>query len=332
MEVNLSQIKPALLVTGVTGGLARQLVVRLRRRYTVIGVDTRTPTRKLVGVDHFYRFRYTQNGFENIFRNHQIDKIIHLGRISHTGLQSGSDLVERFNQNIVGSKKLLNLGIKYGVKQVIILSSFHVYGAVPDNPIFLKEDSHLRASVNFPEIRDLVELDTNSHIWMYEHKDKVKTLILRPTNIVGPLMYNAITRYFRGPLTPTLMGYDPIIQAVHERDMSRLLELAIETELQGIYNVASDETVPLKRAIELSGSTSLPLPYTLVMGAAKTLRAIWKGIPPHLIDFFRFPCVIDGGKLLRDLPEFEFKYSTEEALRTIDSRPRAPANFLSSSY
>jgi UDP-glucose 4-epimerase len=310
--------RETILITGITGGLARQVVVRLRRRFRIIGVDNRRPKRKLVGVEHFYRIRYTQSSFENIFRSHPIKKVLHLGRLLQGELQDhGVTTYGQMHQNTVGTEKLLALADKYDLNQAIILSTYHVYGALPDNPIFMNEDWNLRASLNFPDLRDVVEMDYAAHIWKWKHRNKIKTAILRPTNIVGPLMKNTFTRYLKGPLSPTIMGFNPMIQTIHEKDMSSIIVGVLEAGLHGTYNVAPKEVISLKEALEIAGSKAVPLPLPVLFGVTQQLGSLWQSIPKHLLEFLQYPCIIDGSKLLKKLDHFKFRYTIREALDSL---------------
>lgn len=85
-----------------------------------------------------------------IFRRHKPRVLIHMGRIRRSDVQSKS---YRFNQNVLGTKHMLELALKHETKRVVVLSTFHVYGAHQHNSIGLKEDSPLRASQFFPSSR-----------------------------------------------------------------------------------------------------------------------------------------------------------------------------------
>ena len=56
------------------------------------------------------------------------------------------DRFSRYNANVLGTQKLLDLCLKYHVGQVLILSTFFVYGATAYNPAPLDETAPLKAS------------------------------------------------------------------------------------------------------------------------------------------------------------------------------------------
>ena len=67
-----------------------------------------------------------------------------------------------------------------------------------------------------PEMRDLVEVDMYAQSFMWKHPE-IETVILRPVNIVGPTVRNAPSNYLRLERPLTVMGFDPMLQVIHER-------------------------------------------------------------------------------------------------------------------
>jgi len=133
-----------------------------------------------------YFVHITKRGFEDIFREHDIDGVIHLGRMS----TDESNRFSRYNANVLGTQKLLDLCIKYNVGQVLILSTFFVYGANAYNPAPLDENAPLKASELTKNLVDTVELENLAHIYMWKHPE-LNITILRPCNIVGPGVRNS---------------------------------------------------------------------------------------------------------------------------------------------
>ena len=105
-----------------------------------------------------------------------------------------------------------------------MLSSANVYGRAPDNSNFLPEETPLMAGERFSEMRDLVELDMYAQSFVWKHPE-LETVILRPVNIVGPTVRNA-SNFLRIERPLTVMGFDPMLQIIHEQDVCRALALA----------------------------------------------------------------------------------------------------------
>lgn len=79
----------------------------------------------------------------------------------------------------MGTNRILDLCERSGVAKVIILSTFHVYGALSDNSIFLGEDAPLRASIRHPELRDVIEMDQICTNWMWKNQKSISTVVLK---------------------------------------------------------------------------------------------------------------------------------------------------------
>ncbi|HBP19761.1 MAG TPA: NAD-dependent epimerase, partial [Planctomycetes bacterium] len=155
-----------ILVTGAAGSLARIVTEMLAPQDEIVGADVRPlpPGRPFEG--EFYCVRYTQRRMAEVFRRHKPEVVVHLGRIRGTESLSTS---YRYNQNVLGTRNLFDLALKHGAKRVVVLSTFHVYGAHQHNHVGLTEDAPLRASQIFPQLADAVELDhtATSYLWRY---------------------------------------------------------------------------------------------------------------------------------------------------------------------
>ena len=133
---------------------------------------------------------------------------------------------------MLGTHKILDLCVRHGVRKVVVLSSANVYGPRPDNSNFLPEETPLMAADRFSEMRDLIELDMYAQSFMWKHPE-LETVILRPVNIVGPTVRNAPSNYLRIERPLTVMGFDPMVQLIHEEDVCRALALALKPGLRG---------------------------------------------------------------------------------------------------
>jgi len=206
-----------ILIIGIAGGLAQiaaRLIIKKYPKQKIIGIDNRdiSALEPIENVE-FKRMKYSRNKFETLFRNDRFSHVYHLGRMTHVNTSGGNDPEKRFQLHVIGTKTILDLCLKFEVCKIILLSSFHVYGAMGDNPVFIKEDFTLRASLNFPELRDLVEMDHLATNWMWKHQSQIEMLVLRPCNIVGSQIRNAITKYLTSPYTPYPIDYKPMFQS-----------------------------------------------------------------------------------------------------------------------
>lgn len=308
-----------ILVTGAAGPLARLVAERLAKHADLVGIDVRPLPAGGAFPGPFYQAFYTQRKVEDVFRRHRPDALVHLGRIRTAEVESFS---QRFTQNVLGTRQLLEHALKHGAKRVVVLSTYHVYGAHQHNHVHIGEDEPLRASQIFPELADAVELDHAATGFLWRHR-KLETVVLRPCNIVGPSLNNMISRLLRSRVAPVLLGYDPTMQFVHELDCARAIELAVLNKGWGVFNVAGEGVVPWSHAIRLAGAEPLPVPHLLAYPLVGML-ARWRLLfPKHLIDYFRYPVVIDD-EAFRAQYGYGPSLSMVETLRSLRGGARAP--------
>ncbi|HZP11047.1 MAG TPA: NAD-dependent epimerase/dehydratase family protein, partial [Nevskiaceae bacterium] len=246
--------KRTVLVTGAAGALAQRVIARLATTHHVIAVDFRRKVETDANIPS-YKVELEKRGFEDVFRNHKVDAVIHIGRI----FPHERDRVHRYNSNVLGSKRLLELCRKYYVRQVLIHSTYFVYGASPYNPALLDEDAPLKASEVTQDLVDSVELESLANIYLWKHPE-LNITILRPCNVLGPGVKNSMSLLLSRKLAPVLVGFSPMMQFLHVDDMADALVTAFEQNKPGIYNVAPEDWVAYQKAVEECGCRKLPIP------------------------------------------------------------------------
>ncbi|MEE3080024.1 MAG: NAD-dependent epimerase/dehydratase family protein [Bdellovibrionota bacterium] len=310
-----------ILIIGASGGLANILTGLLHQSHPhahITGVDSRPLKNDIHNPNFkFRKMRYTRSQFEKLFREKRFDYVYHLGRMSHVGGSNQQDIIKRLNLNLIGTNKILELSLQFDVKKIIVLSTHHVYGALSDNPVYLKEDAPLRASIKYPELRDVTEMDSLCTNWMWRFKDKISTVIFRPCNIIGPQINNSISQYLRSDYSPLPIDFNPMFQFIHELDMATILKRAIDDIDTGVYNVAPEQTVSLAKAKELVGSSHIDFPISLVSPLAFVLKKFWS-FPDYLLDYIKHSCIIDGNALRRQIPDHHYRYTIDESLKLIN--------------
>ena len=303
-----------ILVTGAAGGLAGIAVSDLARDFSLIGVDPRPLPRGKDFPGEFHVIDYQHRRMAEVFRSHRVDALLHLGRIPVGGRLRSSD---RYNTNVLGTRNLLQLARRHGVSSVVVMSTFHVYGAHPHNPSHILEDDPLRASQNFPELRDSIEMDNLARMFMLQNPS-IHVQVLRPVHVVGATIQNYISQLLRNDFCPVLAGYDPLLQFIHESDLARAIRLCIDSPRSGVYNVGGEGVVSYKKAVAMAGARAVPLPSFMVYGALGTLSRMRLGFPKHLVDFFRYSAIVSDEAFRRDLG-YAPSVSTVEALRSLRS-------------
>lgn len=286
--------RPKVLVTGAAGTLAKQVLARLAGDYDVVGVDFRgSRATHPESVD--YEVDFNKRTFEDVFREHDFDAVLHLGRVQSDQLDRG----RRFSANVAGTDRLLRLALKYGVGQLLVMSTYHVYGADPHNPSLIDEDFPLRAANLHRALVDAVELENLANIYLYKHPE-LHITILRPCNIAGPGVANSISRLMAQRVAPCVAGFSPLMQFIHVEDLADAVVLALGRNHPGVYNVAPNDWIAFQDALQLAGCRRLflpPVPPVLPRAWATLLGGM--AFPAYLTDFFKYAVVLDGEKFTR---------------------------------
>jgi len=302
--------RETIVVTGCAGRLGWLLVRRLHRieGVQVIGIDRRVFRGKPKDVEHF-RSDIRRKQCEDLFRTHRVTAILHLG-IMHDPRRNAE---EHHTWNMLGTQRMLEYARRYDVPKVVILSTAGVYGPRPDNAALLTEDAPLLAAQDFPEIRDLIAVDMFAQSFFWKHPG-TETVVLRPVHIVGSVR-NAASNYLRLKPIPTMMGFDPMIQIIHEEDVVTALALARKPGLRGIFNIVGPPELPLSMLIREAGKAALPVPS---FGAVSLLERMFRlrasGFPAPELDNLRYNCTVDGTRA-RDELGFTPAFTVRDAVR-----------------
>lgn len=303
------QRRPHILITGAAGALAQQVIEQLRDTCDLVAVDFREQV--YLGDDiPSYCIDFNKRVFEDLFRRYQFDGVIHMGRIMSSQLTR----MRRYNANVLGTQKLLDLSHKYGIKRVVVLSTFHVYGAVAYNPALIDESAPLKSAGLSADLIDSVELENLANIYLWRYPE-LNITILRPCNIVGPGVRNTISTLLASERAPVLAGFSPMMQFIHIDDMADAIVLAYKKPTRGVYNVAPQDWVAYQHALKLCGCKRIPVPSIPPMVPKMILGTLkLKSFPSYLMAFFKYPVVIDGRAFMKEFG-FEPKRPLKEIFR-----------------
>lgn len=308
-----------ILIIGIAGGLAQitsRVILGNDPDVEIYGIDNRTPPETNLKGLTAIKMRYSRGNFEKLFREHEFDVVYHLGRMSHSTIGS-NDLSKRLELSVMGTNRILDLSLRFNVKKLIILSTFHVYGALSDNSIFLNEDDPLRASMKHSELRDVVEMDQICTNWMWKYQDTMSTIVLRPCNIIGSQISNTMSKYLTSSYAIRPIDYNPVFQFIHEFDMATVLARACTDLPTGIYNVATDDFISLNEALDIVGSKGIPFPISVAAPLNQLLKKINLDIPTYLIDYLKNSCLISNSSLKEHLGEDFYRFKIDQALNLL---------------
>jgi UDP-glucose 4-epimerase len=308
------------LITGAGGYWGMRLAARLASvpNLHVIGLDTTSPREGIKGLD-FVQTDVRNPLLADFLREEKVDAVYHLAFV-----ESDHRTETNFDLNVMGTMKVFGACAAAGVRKIVFRSSTAIYGARPNNPAFLSEERTPAANSRTGTVRDLTEIEAFCNGFRSQWPD-IALSILRFPSIIGPTTDTPMTRFLRSKLTPTLMGFDPLMQLIHETDVVEALWHSVCRDASGVFNVAAEGVLPLSRLMALGGkSVSPPVFHLAAYWGNPLLGAV--GMPvgrawPIELDYLRYPWVGDLCKMREDL-EFTPAYTAVSALREFAARRR----------
>lgn len=302
-------------ITGTNGFIGGMVLGALLKHKTirVIAIDRAAPViraRNLQFVACDLTSDHADQELTKLFHRTKCDTVVHAALHS----QPKRDAEYTHELQSIGTMYLLHAIAASAVRKLIVSSTTDVYGAYPDNPNFLSEAHPLRGRRLGAFLRDKVDVEQQVARFAAAQPQRVVT-VLRPCTILGPQIRNYKTHLLKHPIIATVLGFDPLVQFVHEADVARAFVIAILQDHPGAYNIVGADVVPLSRALAFMRKTQLPIPGTLL---ELTLTALWhlelEQTPPSHIHFLKYPCVADGRKAAQDFG-FRSEHTLEETLQ-----------------
>jgi UDP-glucose 4-epimerase len=123
------------------------------------------------------------------------------------------------------------------------------------------------------------------------------------------------------PVIPSLLGFDPRLQFIHEDDAIGALAHVIRHERSGTFNAAGDGVLALSEVASLLGKPMLPVlpPWGLGFAAAQ-LRRLGVRVPVELVRELRHGRGLDNRRLKAS--GYRYRYTTREAVIRLRARQR----------
>jgi UDP-glucose 4-epimerase len=170
--------------------------------------------------------------------------------------------------NVVGTLQLLAACDSVPtVRAVVVRASAAIYGSAPGDPAFFTEDMAATTSSRTRFQRDLAELEGYVASFARRHP-AVTCTVMRLQPVVGPTLDTPITRLFRAPVFPAVLGFDPRLQLLHEDDSVDALAAAVRTPLKGAVNVAAPDAVSLSRVLLRLRRPAVAIPHPVYLTVA----------------------------------------------------------------
>jgi UDP-glucose 4-epimerase len=300
-------------VTGVSrylGGKTAAWLVDQPGIDRVIGLDVVPPPAPLAC--EFVRVDIRDQGISELLERSNVDTVVHMGVIA-TPRQAGGRSVMK-DINVIGTMQLLAACQRVAsIRHLVVKSTAAVYGAGPKDPALITEDTVPRHPPTSGWAKDSVEVEQYVRGFARRRPD-VRVCTFRFANIVGPGMRTGMTAYLTMPIVPTVMGFDPRMQFVHEDDAVEVSRRAVLQRTSGTFNVAGRGTIVLSQVLQMLGRPAVPLPAGLLPAFGRSLsRGSWADFSRDQIRYLRSGRVLDTSAVAAELG-FAGVYSTRQAL------------------
>lgn len=274
------------LIPGAAGRTGRVVALALQAAgHEVFGIDRRAWPDAPPGIE-LHQLDIRKRAAEDVFRRVRPEAVIHMATVTHLVARSE----DRYRINLGGTRAVFEHSRTYGVKHVVFVGRHTYYGAAADSPLYHTEDEPPLAVTNFPELADLVAADlyAGSALW---RMPEMTTTVLRMCYTLGPTGHGTLATFLRGPRVPTIAGFDPLFQFMHEQDVARAIVLSLEHRLRGVFNVAGPQPLPLSILIRATGRRRFPIPEFVFVAALGRLGL--PRLPRGALFHIKYPVVVD---------------------------------------
>ncbi len=137
--------------------------------------------------------------------------------------------------------------------------------------------------------------------------------ILRLAPVLTPTGRDFSSRLFRGPAAMIFPGRDPSLQFLAADDLATALARVVERRQDGVFHLAADGVVPLRRALQLTRTWRVPLPLPL-QWPIRALEALFgRGASADQREILCYPITLGTIAAKAEL-DFQPKKSSSEIL------------------
>ena len=310
-----------ILITGLStywGGRLAQALEQDPAVEAVIGVDKRPPKVALERTE-FVRVEDHHSLIRRIVQAAEIDTVVDTRLVADSIVTSPRLAHEN---NVIGTMNVLAAcsGPDSCVRKVIFKSSARYYGSEQDDPAFFTEAMRRPRPARTMIERDVVEAESLVREFA-ERNPETTVTTLRFANGLGPAVRTSYTRYLGLAAIPTILGFDPRHQFLHEDDIAGVLEHAVRHDLDGVYNAAADGVLVLSEIIDLLGKVGLPvLPPFATALALPALKRARLPISADMLQHLRFGRGLDNRRL--KATGYRYRYTTRETILKLRQHQR----------
>jgi UDP-glucose 4-epimerase len=258
------------------------------------------PPKQDLGDAEFVRADIRNPIISKVIARAEVDTVVHMAVLA-TPLSAGGRATMK-EINVIGTMQLLAACQKApSVRKLVVKSSTSVYGSSPRDPAMFTEDLEPEGLARSGYAKDSVEVEGYVRGFARRRPD-VTVTTLRFANFIGPTVRTALTSYFALPVVPTVLGFDPRLQFVHERDGLEAMWRATIGDHPGTFNVAGDGVLTLSQAIRRTGHPSVPLPQPAAPWIGQALRRLRVAdFSPEQMRFLTYGRVVDTTRMKEEL-------------------------------
>ncbi|BCL14175.1 hypothetical protein GCM10017556_19140 [Micromonospora sagamiensis] len=290
-------------MTGVSRYLGAHVAARLAadpRIERVIGVDPPGAAEPADLLDRVERVRVDAGSVGDLLVDLEVDAVVHLALVSAPDRQQGGRAAMK-EQNVIGTMQLLAACQRASrLRKVVVRSSTAAYGVSFRDPAVFTEETEPREVPRGGFGRDILDIEGYVRGFRRRRPDVTAT-VLRFAPFIGSTADTTLTRYFRQPVVPTVLGRDPRLQFLHFDDALEVLHRSIVEDHPGTYNVAGPGVLSLSQAIRRAGRLEVPVLEPGLSGAVALARTLGYGrLGLDQVDLFVHGRVVDTSRLVEE--------------------------------
>ncbi|MHB1711632.1 MAG: NAD-dependent epimerase/dehydratase family protein [Acidimicrobiales bacterium] len=279
----------------------------------ILGLGNREPKVPLERTE-FVRADQTYSILNRIVRATHVDTIVHTFLKTNSLGVSSRALHEI---NVIGTLNLLAAAASPGtsVRQVVVKSSTHVYGASEKDPAWFREETSRSAPVRTQLERSLIEVEGLVRDFA-EDVPRVVVTVLRFAHVLGTDIVTPISYDLGHRVLPCIAGFDPLVQFVEEDDVVRALEHVTRHRIAGLFNVAGAGKLPWSEVASIARAHLIPLPPFRPRSFVSPLRRLGLlQFPAEMEPMLRFGRGVDTSRLVES--GFCYRYSSAGAVESL---------------